>query len=59
MLAKLSWYRRGGEASPRQLSDVAGIIKVQGQRLDFSYLREWADKLKVRDLLEKVLEEAR
>jgi hypothetical protein len=59
ILAKLSWYRRGGEVSPRQLSDVAGVIKVQDQRLDISYLREWADKLNVRDLLEKVLEESR
>jgi hypothetical protein len=59
ILAKLSWYRKGGEVSQRQLADVAGIIKVQDQRLDLSYLREWADKLKVRDLLEKVLEETR
>jgi len=57
ILAKLSWYRRGGEVSQRQLADVAGIIKVQDQRLDVSYLREWADKLNVLDLLEKVLEE--
>ena len=59
ILAKLSWYRRGGEVSQRQLADVAGIIKVQGQKLDLSYLREWADKLNVRELLEKVLEETR
>ncbi|MDQ3817665.1 MAG: nucleotidyltransferase family protein [Acidobacteriota bacterium] len=59
ILSKLSWYRRGGEVSQRQLADVAGIIKVQGQKLDLSYLREWADKLNVRDLLEKVLEESR
>lgn len=57
ILAKLSWYRRGGEASERQLTDVVGIIKVQNQRLDVSYLRQWADKLNVLDLLEKVLEE--
>lgn len=59
ILAKLSWYRQGGEVSQRQLADVAGIIKVQGQRLDVSYLRDWADKLNVRDLLEQVLEETR
>ncbi|HKC64407.1 MAG TPA: hypothetical protein VKB86_12265 [Pyrinomonadaceae bacterium] len=59
ILAKLSWYRRGGEVSQRQLTDVAGIIKVQDQRLDLSYLRDWADKLNVRDLLERVLEETR
>lgn len=59
VLAKLRWYRRGGEVSERQLTDVAGIIRVQGQRLDVSYLREWADKLEVRDLLENALDEAR
>ena len=57
ILAKLRWYRRGGEVSQRQLADVAGVIKVQGQSLDLSYLREWADKLNVRDLLEQVLDE--
>jgi len=59
ILAKLSWYRRGGEVSQRHLTDVAGIITVQDQRLDLPYLRDWADKLNVRDLLEKVLEETR
>jgi hypothetical protein len=59
ILAKLHWYRRGGEVAQKQLTDAAGIIKVQDQRLDVSYLREWADKLEVRDLLEKVLEETR
>ncbi|HWT00922.1 MAG TPA: hypothetical protein VN256_11810 [Pyrinomonadaceae bacterium] len=59
ILAKLSWYRKGGEVSQRQLADVAGIIKVQGQTLDVPYLREWADKLNVLDLLEQVLEEIR
>lgn len=57
ILAKLRWYRRGGEVSERQLTDVAGIIKVQGQGLDLSYLREWADKLGVSDLLDKALDE--
>ncbi len=55
ILAKLRWHRRGGAASERQLADVAGVIKVQGVRLDFEYLREWADRLGVRDLLEKLL----
>lgn len=59
ILSKLHWYRRGGGVSERQLTDVAGIIKVQGQRLDILYLREWADKLDVRDLLEKALDEGR
>lgn len=59
ILAKLHWYRRGGEVSERQLRDVAGIVKVQGVELDIEYLRAWADRLGVRDLLEKVLDEVR
>jgi hypothetical protein len=55
ILAKLRWHRRGGAASERQLADVAGVIKVQGERLDFDYLWEWADRLGVRDLLEELL----
>jgi hypothetical protein len=55
ILAKLRWYRQGGEVSERQLTDVAGVIKVQGQQLDFAYLRDWAAKLKLLDLLEKFL----
>jgi hypothetical protein len=58
MLSKLRWYRRGGGVSERQLSDVAGILKVQGTRLDLDYLREWADRLDVRELLEQTLAEA-
>ncbi|HEX8922974.1 MAG TPA: hypothetical protein VF766_15980 [Pyrinomonadaceae bacterium] len=59
ILSKLRWYRLGDGISERQLTDVAGVIKVQAQSLDVLYLREWADKLNVRDLLEKALDEMR
>ncbi len=55
ILSKLRWYRQGGGASERQLDDVAGVIKVQAGRLDLDYLREWADRLHVIDLLEQLL----
>lgn len=55
ILAKLSWYRAGGEVSQVQWADVLGIVGTQGAELDVEYLREWADLLGVRDLLEKVL----
>ena len=55
LLYKLVWFRLGGEQSERQWSDVSGVIKVQGERLDRSYLRHWAKHLKVSDLLERAL----
>ena len=59
ILAKLMWYRKGGEVSGQQWSDVLGIIGLQATLLDFDYLRDWADRLQVHDLLEKALDEAR
>jgi hypothetical protein len=55
ILAKLRWHQKGGGVSGRQLEDVAGVIKVQGERLDRAYLCEWADRLGVRDLLERAM----
>ncbi len=53
VLAKLRWYRQGNEVSSTQWSDVLGVLGAQSVNLDIDYLREWADKLGVRDLLEK------
>ena len=58
ILAKLKWYRSGKEISNTQWTDVLGIIGARGRDLDVGYLREWADKLGVFDLLEKILDEA-
>lgn len=58
ILAKLEWYRQGGELSERQWRDVVNVAKVQDEALDLDYLRRWAVQLQVGDLLERVLEEA-
>ena len=55
VLAKLAWYRQGGEQSERQWADLRGILSVQGERLDKDYLRRWAQHLGVEDLLERLL----
>jgi hypothetical protein len=49
ILAKLEWYHMGGEVSERQWRDVQNIIKVQADRLDEAYLRQWAEKLGISD----------
>ena len=51
ILAKLEWYRQGGEVSERQWQDIQGILDVQGERLDRAYLQQWATSLEVSDLL--------
>lgn len=53
ILAKLEWFRLGGEVSERQWRDVLGVIKTQAPVLDIAYLREWAESLEVGDLLER------
>jgi hypothetical protein len=63
ILAKLAWYRLGDEISDRQWldqwRDILGVLAVQGDRLDFAYMRQWAATLDVSDLLERVLGENR
>ena len=57
ILAKLVWYRLGGEQSDRQWNDVRGIRAVQGDALDQAYMQQWARELKVDDLLERLFSE--
>ena len=58
VLAKLQWYRDGGDVSDRQWNDVLGVLKVQGQALDRGYLAEWARELGLADLLRRALDDA-
>lgn len=55
ILAKLVWFRKGGEISNSQWHDVLGVIRVQGSRLDRPYLDKWAAELGVSDLLGKAM----
>jgi len=57
VLAKLQWYRAGGEVSERQWRDIAGLLK-KNRPLDGAYLRHWASRLRVDDLLSKASAEA-
>ncbi len=58
VLGKLNWYRLGGEVSQCQWNDVLGVLRVQGQALDFAYLRHWAAEIGLTQLLERAMNEA-
>lgn len=51
LLAKLEWLKAA--PSDRQEGDIAGILAVQGAELDMDYIRDWAERLGVRDILER------
>jgi hypothetical protein len=57
VLAKLEWFRRGGETSERQWWDIVGVLRVTAD-VDRSYLRRWAAALGVADLLQQALADA-
>jgi len=58
VLAKLEWYRLGGERSERQWSDVIGVLRTNRGGVDRPYLERHARTLGVSDLLERALAEA-
>lgn len=59
ILAKLEWYRLGGETSERQWMDIVEILRVQAGELqaplDIPYMQRAAVELGVVELLEKLL----
>jgi hypothetical protein len=59
ILSKLRWYRGGNESSVNQWNDVLGVVAVLGNSVDIPYLRMWAKRLDLGDLLERVLDEAK
>lgn len=58
VLAKLEWFRAGGEVSERQWGDIIGVLKTGWPQLDQGYLTRWATTLDVVDLLERARAEA-
>lgn len=58
ILQKLTWYRMTGERSDNQWGDVLGMLKVQGDGLDKTYLQYWAAELGLSNLLVTAAQDA-
>lgn len=56
ILAKLEWAAMSG--SDRQRRDVAGILVISGETLDWTYLHRWADELGLRPALDEAVRTA-
>ncbi len=57
IVAKLEWFRSGGELSERQWADVLGVLRLNRDHLDTEVMRTSATELGVLDLLEKALDD--
>lgn len=58
VLNKLQWYQGGGGVSDQQWKDVLGVLKVQGRKLDLEYLKYWASRLNLTELLSRSFDDA-
>jgi hypothetical protein len=58
LLAKLYWFRSGGEVSEVQWRDIKGLVRGRAATLDGRYLEQGATKLGVLELLKKAQTEA-
>lgn len=50
---KMDYFREGG--SDKHLRDIAGVLKVQGDRFDRDYVRNWAEQLDLSDIWQAIL----
>jgi hypothetical protein len=51
IIAKLEWAKRA--SSERQIEDVAGILKIQSEDLDYSYIEKWVQELDLQEQWEQ------
>ena len=57
LLAKLEWAKLG--ESERQIRDAAGIVRIQGPKLDVDYVERWVAALDIEDQWHSAREQAR
>ena len=58
ILAKLEWYRLGGEVSELQWREVQGIFQLRSDQLDIKYLQQTAKSMQLSDLLDQLLNQS-
>lgn len=54
IIKKMEYYKAGG--SEKHLRDIAGILKISGEIVDWNYITEWAKRLKLTEVWDAVRE---
>lgn len=57
ILTKLEWYKLSG-GSEVQFKDALGIYEVQRENLDLDYIYKWSERLEIKNLVDKLIEES-
>jgi hypothetical protein len=55
IIRKLEYFAAGG--SDKHLRDIAGVLKILGERVDRIYIDDWAERLGVAEIWREVLKE--
>lgn len=53
ILSKLHWYTMS--ESTRQIEDIESVLKISGKNLDMPYIKKWAKKLGVYNILSDLI----
>ena len=56
ILSKLIWHKES--PTGRQLDDVESILRISKEKLDYKYLKNWAAKLDLENILNEVLKDS-
>lgn len=54
IIKKMEYYKAGG--SEKHLRDIAGILKISGEIVDWDYITEWAKRLELTEVWDAVRE---
>jgi hypothetical protein len=52
IIKKMEYYREGG--SDKHLRDIAGMLKISGQRVDRAYIADWATRLGMLEIWQSI-----
>jgi hypothetical protein len=56
IVKKMDFFREGG--SEKHLRDIAGILKISGESLDYDYIESWAENLGLETIWRTILRQA-